>query len=125
VIVPQSPDDNQNAAVSAHLVLGRDGGDLARTHLLGLARFEGAVRRELIRRGKQKPCIRIVRLLFAALTDPAGVISHRAGALERVALLLEDSAATQRRLRDTEIEAGALMSLMWPKSAGVASWRGG
>jgi transposase len=36
-----------------------------------LARFETAVRRELLRRGKQKPCLRIVRLLFAALTDPA------------------------------------------------------
>jgi len=62
------------------VVLGRDGGDLARTRRLGLARLEAAVRRELIRRGRQRPCLRIVRLLFAALTDPAGVTrTARAG----------------------------------------------
>src|SRR5207244_1718368 len=43
-----------------------------------------------------------VRLLFAALTDPAGVITHRPGALERVALLLGDWLETHRRLLDTE-----------------------
>ena len=47
------------------------------------------MRREIVRRGGQKPCLRIVRGLFAALTDPAGVIAHRRGALERVALLLD------------------------------------
>src|SRR5438046_6737954 len=56
------------------IVVDRDGADLARTRRLGLARLESAVRREIIRRGGQKPCMRIVRLLFAALTDPAGVI---------------------------------------------------
>jgi transposase len=84
------------------VVLQRDGGDLTRTRRLGLARLETAVRREIVRRGRQKPCIRIVRALFAALTDPAGVIIHRAGALERVALLLEDWLQTHRRLADTE-----------------------
>ena len=43
------------------------------------------MRREITRRGGQKPCLRIVRGLFAALADPAGVIAHRRGALERVA----------------------------------------
>jgi hypothetical protein len=84
------------------VICERDGGDLARTRRLGLERFEAAVRREIIRRGKQKPCLRIVGLLFAALTDPAGVISHRPGALERVALLLGDWLETHRRLLDTE-----------------------
>jgi transposase len=84
------------------VILDRDGGDLARTHRLGLTRFEAAVRREIIRRGKQKPCMRIVRLLFAALTDSAGVVTHRAGALERVALLMGDWLETHRRLLDTE-----------------------
>jgi Transposase IS116/IS110/IS902 family/Transposase len=84
------------------IVVDRDGGDLARTRRLGLARFETAVRREVVRRGRQKPCLRIVRLLFAALTDPAGVIAHRPGALERVALLLGDWLETHRRLLDTE-----------------------
>jgi transposase len=84
------------------VILDRDGGDLAKTRRLGLARFEAAVRREVIRRGKHKPCLRIVGQLFAALADPAGVISHRPGALERVALLFDDWFETHRRLRDTE-----------------------
>ena len=84
------------------VVLDRDAADLARTHRLGLARLESAVRREITRRGKQRPCLRIVRLLFAALTDPAGVTAHRPGALERVGLLLGDWLATHHRLVDTE-----------------------
>ena len=75
------------------VVLGRDGGDLARTRRLGLARLETAVRREITRRGRQRPCLRIVRLLFAALSDPAGVTAHRPGALERVSLLLAPCSA--------------------------------
>jgi transposase len=84
------------------VILDRDGGDLARTGRLGLARFEAAVRREVIRRGRQKPCIRIVRQLFAALADPAGVIARRPGALERVAFLMDDWRQTRRRLAGTE-----------------------
>ncbi|WP_406044003.1 IS110 family transposase [Micromonospora sp. NBC_00898] len=91
------------------IVVARDAGDLTRTRRLGLARFESAVRREIVRRGKQKPCLRIVRLLFAALTDRAGVIAHRAGALERVALLLGDWLETHRRLLDTETRMTAVL----------------
>ena len=64
--------------------------------------FEQAVRREITRRGGQKPCLRIVRGLFTALGDPAGVIAHRAGALERVQLLLEDWQLTRTRLTQAE-----------------------
>jgi transposase len=91
------------------VVVDRDGGDLTRTRRLGLARFETAVRREVVRRGRQRPCLRIARLLFAALTDPAGVIAHRAGALERVALLLGDWLETHRRLLDTETRMTAVL----------------
>ena len=84
------------------VILDRDGGDLARTRRLGPARFEHAVRREITRRGGQKPCLRIVRSLFAALADPAGVIAHRPGALERVQLLLADWQHDQDRLAETE-----------------------
>jgi hypothetical protein len=84
------------------VVLGRDGGDLARTRRLGLARLECAVQREITRRGRPRVCLRIVRLLFAALTDHAGVTAHRRGALERVSLLLGDWLDTHRRLDDTE-----------------------
>ena len=87
---------------SMSVVLGRDGGDFARTRRLGVARFEHAVRREITRRGGQKPCLRILRNLFTALADPAGVMAHRAGALERVQLLLEDWEVNIQRLVETE-----------------------
>lgn len=91
------------------VIAGRDGGDFARTRRLGVARFEQAVRREIVRRGRQKPCLRIVRGLFAALTDPAGVIAHRPGVLERVALLLEDWEHAQDRLAETERRMTAVL----------------
>jgi transposase len=84
------------------VILGRDGGDFTRTRRLGAARFEHAVRLEITRRGGQKPCLRILRALFAALDDSAGVLAHRRGALERVQLLLEDWAHNQHKLADTE-----------------------
>jgi transposase len=91
------------------VIAGRDHGDFARTRRLGAARFERAVRREITRRGGRKPCLRIVRGLFTALADPAGVIAHRAGALERVALLLEDCQLTQDRLAETERRMTAVL----------------
>jgi transposase len=84
------------------VVLDRDGGDLDRTRRLGATRFEKAVRREITNRGGQKPSLRILRNLYQALGDPAGVLAHRPGALERVQLLLQDWAHTQHKLADTE-----------------------
>ena len=52
------------------VVLDRDGGDLDRTRRLGSARFERAVRREITRRGGQKPCLRIVRKLLHGAGRP-------------------------------------------------------
>ena len=89
-------------AAAMWVVLDRDGGDFDRTRRLGQSRFETAVRREITKRGGQKPCLRIVDKLYSALADPAGVIAHRPGALERVQLLLEDWAQTQHKLVDTE-----------------------
>jgi transposase len=91
------------------VILERDSGRLDRTRRLGSARFEHAVRREIARRGGQKPSLRILRGLFTALADPAGVIAHRAGALERVQLLLEDWQHTKRRLADTEVRMIAVL----------------
>jgi transposase len=96
-------------AAAMSVVCERDSGDLDRTRRLGLARFEQAVRREIIRRGGQKPSLRITRKLFAALADPAGVIEHRRGALERVQLLLTDWVEDQRRLADTEARMVAVL----------------
>jgi transposase len=98
----QQPFRSKTWTAAMHIVCDRDGGDLNRTRRLGLVRFEHMVRREILKRGGQKPCGRIVRKLFAALADPAGVLAHRRGALERVQLLMGDWAEDQRRLADTE-----------------------
>jgi hypothetical protein len=50
----------------------------------------------------QKPSLRILRGLCTALDDPAGVIAHRASALERVHPLLEDWQRAGQRLADLE-----------------------
>ena len=73
-----------------HVIVSRDGGDLALTRRRGLARFEHQVGRELIRRGYQRPCRRIVTRLFTALDDPAGVLEHRRSAFERISWILDD-----------------------------------
>jgi transposase len=98
----RQPFRSQTWIAALSVIAGRDGGDFARTRRLGMPRFERAVRREIIRRGGHKPCLRIVRRLFSALSDPAGVIAHRAGALERVQLLLEDWQLIQDRIGQTE-----------------------
>jgi transposase len=87
----------------------RDRGDLDRTHRLGWARFERAVRREITRRGGQKPSLRIARNLFAALTDTTGLVAHRAGALERVAMVLADWEVEHTRLTQTEHRMTAVL----------------
>jgi transposase len=84
------------------VILQRDGGGLARTRRLGPARFEQAVRREVVRAGGKKPSLRIAAKLFSALSDPAGVIAHRPGAFERAALLLGDWDQTRRKLADAQ-----------------------
>ena len=84
-------------------------GDLARVRRLGLARFEAAVRRELPRWGARRPCLRIVRAVFAALADPAGVTVHRPGALERAQLALGDWQDTRARLADVEARMVAIL----------------
>ncbi len=89
-------------AAAMSVIVDRDGGDLGRTRRLGLVRLETATRRLVIAGGRRRPCLRIVRQLFAALADPGGVIAHRPGALERVALLLQDWDHAHRRLADTE-----------------------
>ena len=91
------------------VVVDRDGGDLARTRRLGAARFEHAVRREVTRRGKARPCLRIVRRLFAALTDPAGVLAHRPAAFERIAWVIEDWDHAKAKLADTEARMVAVL----------------
>jgi transposase len=88
----------------AAVAVALDGGagDLARVRRLGEARFTAAVRRELPRWGATRPCLRIVRAVFAALADSAGVTAHRPGALERAGLVMADWHDTRQRLAGTE-----------------------
>jgi len=83
-------------------VLDRCNGHPERLARLGEARFTAAVRRELPRWGGQRIRRRIVRAVFAALTDPAGVRAQRPGALERAGFVLADWRATRARLAEVE-----------------------
>jgi transposase len=105
----KQPFRSRTWAAAMWVILHRDGGDFDRTRRLGAARFEAAVRREITKRDGQKPCLRILRNLFTALGDPAGVIAHRPGALERVQLLLKDWAHNQHKLADTEQRMTAVL----------------
>jgi transposase len=98
----RQPFRSQTWIAALLVIAGRDDGDFARTRRLGMERFGQAVRREITRRGGRKPCGRIARGMFAALTDKAGVLAHRRGVLERVQLLLEDWQLTRARLVETE-----------------------
>jgi transposase len=91
------------------VVMRRDGGDLALARRRGLARFERAVRREVIRRGRTRPCGPIARRVFTALTDPAGVLAHRRAAFERIEWVLQDSETARTKLADVEARMTAVL----------------
>jgi transposase len=98
----RQPFRSRTWAAAMTVICDRDGGDLARTRRLGVDRFDQQVRREVVRRGGQKACRRIVYRLYAALVDPTGVTAHRVGALERVAFVLFDWQVAGDKLTDTE-----------------------
>ena len=60
------------------------------------------MRRELPRWDATRPCLRIVRAVWSAAADPAGVMAQRPGALERAGLALADRQDTLARIRQTE-----------------------
>ena len=91
------------------VALDRCAGDLRRVRRLGPDRFTAAVRRELPRRGAARPCLRIVRAVFGALSDSAGVTARRPGALERVHLAMADWQDTRARLADVEARMVAVL----------------
>jgi len=84
------------------VVMRRDGGDLSRTRRLGQARFERAVQAEVTRRGGVRPFQRIVRRVFTALSDDAGVLAHRPAVFERVEWTLSDWEQAWAKLEETE-----------------------
>lgn len=112
ITTAQQPFKSSTWLAAMHVIMTRDGGDLARTRRLGPARFEHAVRKELSRRGKVRPCLRIVRNLYGALADPAGVIAHRLGAFERIGWLIEDWDTARAKLADTEARMVAVLDTL-------------
>jgi len=95
-------------AAALSVICERDGGDLVRTRRLG-GPVRGRSPAHNRQRGLQKPSLRSVRRLFTALTDPAGVIAHRPGAMKRVAFLLQDWQAAGHKLTDTETRMVAVL----------------
>jgi transposase len=69
------PFKSRTWAAALSVVVHRDGGDLSRTRRLGRPRFETQVRREAARWGASTQCLRIARLVFAALDDRAEVLA--------------------------------------------------
>jgi len=102
LVVAKQPFRSATWVAALAVVVRRDGGDLDRTRRLGLARFERAVRAEVARRGGAWPCLRIVRRLFAALEDRAGVVAHRPAVLERLEWTLADWDDARAKLTDVE-----------------------
>jgi transposase len=104
-----SPFRSMTWCASLAVALERAAGDLGRVRRLGLARFTAAVRRELPRWGGARPCLRIVRAVFTALGDPAGVATHRPGGLERAELALTDWREVRQRLAGVETRMVAVL----------------
>ena len=102
---------------SLAVVLGGCAGDPRRLCRWGVDRFADAVRRELPRWHGIGPNLWIVRAVFAALIDPHGVTSHRAGALERAGLVLADWPHTTRRRVDRGTHGGRAQ-----RNWGLPSW---
>ena len=105
----QQPFKSHTWVAALHVLMIRDRGDFTRTRRLGPARFEHVVRKELIRCGRQRPCLRVLRRLYTALSDTAGVIAHRRGAFERIGWLLEDWDTAKTKLADTEARMVAVL----------------
>ena len=91
------------------VALDRARGDLARVRRLGLDRFTAAVRAELPRWDATRPCLRIVRAVYAAAAGPAGVLAQRPGALERAGLAIDDWHDTRARLAQSEARMAAVL----------------
>jgi transposase len=77
-------------------------GQPGRLRRMGYDKFLAAVRRELPRWGGKIVRHSVVRRLWDALADTAGVAAQRPGALERLHLLLGDWRELRLRLADTE-----------------------
>jgi transposase len=104
-----SPFDSTNWCAALAVVLDRCDGRPERLARLGRKRFEAAVRRELPRWGGQRLWRAIVAAVFTALTDPAGVLAQRRGALQRAGWVLGDWRQIKTRLVEVETRMIAVL----------------
>jgi hypothetical protein len=88
------------------------GADLAALAAHGRDEFVAAARAHLPDFGACRLSRRIAHGFFDALTDPAGVIAQRPGALERVGLVLADWRAAQTRLSDAQSRMVGVLDAM-------------
>jgi len=72
-------------------------------------RFEQVVRAKVARRGGLRPCLRIVRRLFAALDDQVGVVAHPPAVFERLEWTLADWDEAQSKLANVEARMTAVL----------------
>jgi len=99
---PTRPFRSATWLAALHVVVSRCDGRPERAAKWGIERFTAAVRRDLPRFGGTNLWSSTVEKMFAALSDPTGVRTRRAGALNRVRWLLADHIATGRRLAEAE-----------------------
>jgi len=104
-----SPFDSTNWCAALAVVLERCDGDPRRLARRGRDRFSGAVRRELPRWGGQRLWRPIVGAVFSALSDPAGVLAQRRGALQRARWVLDDWRLVKIRRAEVETHMVTLL----------------
>jgi transposase len=92
-----------------HVVFSHCDGQPQRLSRWGIDKFKAAVRSELARFGGVRLRHRTVAAMFAALADPTGVRSRRAGALQRAGWSLHDLAVTVRQLTDAETQMSTVL----------------
>lgn len=92
-----------------HVVFSRCDGQPQRLRRWGIDTFKTAVRSKLARFGGVRLRHGTVAAVFAALAEPTGVRSRRAGALQRAGWTLNDLAATVRRLADAETQMTSIL----------------
>jgi len=99
------PFDSVTWLAAMGVVTGRCGADPGRLAAGGLEQFTGLVRAAVAGWGGQRPDGRVLRAVFAALTDTEGVVAwSRRGLFRRIAEELGDLARTRGQLRAIEAD---------------------
>ncbi|HEX6453772.1 MAG TPA: transposase [Trebonia sp.] len=104
------PFDSVTWLAGMGVVTGCCGGDPARVAALGLEQFTVLVRAAVAGWGGQRPDGRVLRAVFAALSDAEGVVAwSRRGLFRRIAEELGDLARTRAQLRAVEADMAAVL----------------